>query len=549
MQCHEKALELNEHMLALIQYAEGIKTSSDGFITSHGEPVGTGDYFAKAILHQELSMETAAINDARVYETMKKTPNRYTNIIEIISDIDLTIETLLDIGDEESNLWGANSCAEVYVRDYEALYELVSNVEIKTRDAIDEIQQYNLNHSQLENSIEQCKKSVTKNKDVLGEEAGTTIGDDLDELSNENYGQINLCNIDTVDSSLQKNSELLNSARDVLDNIPKNLYSKNALEIKEHMKQCKNILLGLSNTGIIFDYSNIKFEGEGDGGSQDIKNLISNLKDGITGIVLNGKNISRKEIHYDQLASSLCSERGEVDNTLEIAETVLYNEYLFMKFNSYIDYLMEDKTIHSDTGKELDYVMEYILEGKDCDYDNISGVISELSLIREGINFLYLLTDATKRNQAYSLALSMSGLTGNMVIIKTVQYLILAAWAYGESVVDLQQLYDGKKIPTVKTSSTWNMSLEQLMGMNFNVEETKGEKGLDYEAYLKVLLFSKNATHKYYRTMSAIELHMIEMGHDSFRIKNYICRIHAQAVFNINGIQDYYVRDLEYGYT
>lgn len=69
----------------------------------------------------------------------------------------------------------------------------------------------------------------------------------------------------------------------------------------------------------------------------------------------------------------------------------------------------------------------------------------KLSGIRTGINLAYLITDQSKKAEAYSLAATALGFTGNMAIIKAGQYLVLSVWAYAEAVVDLRKLYSGEK--------------------------------------------------------------------------------------------------------
>ena len=42
-------------------------------------------------------------------------------------------------------------------------------------------------------------------------------------------------------------------------------------------------------------------------------------------------------------------------------------------------------------------------------------------------------------------------------------------------------------------------------------QEYSDEKGLSYEEYLKMLVLLQNEQKKYYRTMSALEIRMIEL--------------------------------------
>lgn len=74
-----------------------------------------------------------------------------------------------------------------------------------------------------------------------------------------------------------------------------------------------------------------------------------------------------------------------------------------MEFASYTDYLKEDKTLETQTQKQLDYMLEYILYGKTSDEENLQQGMTELSLMREGVNMAYLLTDSEKRQKLMQL--------------------------------------------------------------------------------------------------------------------------------------------------
>ena len=78
-----------------------------------------------------------------------------------------------------------------------------------------------------------------------------------------------------------------------------------------------------------------------------------------------------------------------------------------------------------------------------------------------------------------------------MAAVKAAQYVILGVWAYGESIVELKQLYRGGSIEPVKTRQNWKLSLQELLSMDLN-QEYSDEKGLSYEEYLKMLVLLQN---------------------------------------------------------
>lgn len=53
-----------------------------------------------------------------------------------------------------------------------------------------------------------------------------------------------------------------------------------------------------------------------------------------------------------------------------------------------------------------------------------------------------------------------------MAAVKAAQYVILGVWAYGESIVELKQLYRGGSIEPVKTRQNWKLSLQELLSVD-----------------------------------------------------------------------------------
>lgn len=139
-----------------------------------------------------------------------------------------------------------------------------------------------------------------------------------------------------------------------------------------------------------------------------------------------------------------------------IKEDALMNEYLMTRFKCYTDYLEES----ANDAECLDYTLEYILCGGDSDKENLEQTMLALSGIRTGMNMAYLITDQNKKAQALTLATSALGFTGNMALIKGGQYLIMSIWAYGEAVMDMRDIYAGKKVKLLKTASHGNYRLK-----------------------------------------------------------------------------------------
>ena len=61
-----------------------------------------------------------------------------------------------------------------------------------------------------------------------------------------------------------------------------------------------------------------------------------------------------------------------------------------------------------------------------------------------------------------------------------------AAWAFGESLMDVRQLLAGGKVPLVKTGATWMVSINQLAKLTELLKNGKSveQKGMTYHEYL-----------------------------------------------------------------
>lgn len=159
-------------------------------------------------------------------------------------------------------------------------------------------------------------------------------------------------------------------------------------------------------------------------------------------------------------------------------------------------------------GVWLSYELEYILAGKGNDLENLKAVVNRLLLLREGANYAYLMTDEAKKQEAYVLAAIVAGLTLMPEIVEALQQVILLAWAYGESVIDIRSLLQGGKVALAKTSDSWKLPLAQLFFLRLHLDkydEGIDENGLDYEGYLRMLLSVMGRQDKCMRGLDVIE--------------------------------------------
>ena len=202
----------------------------------------------------------------------------------------------------------------------------------------------------------------------------------------------------------------------------------------------------------------------------------------------------------------------------------MVGQYIFNKFLCYTS---------DSSGDCLDYEIEYILKGKANDKDNLKEVIEDILIIREGFNFIYLLSDSQKKQEAYAMATAITGFTGMPVVIRITQVLILAAWAYAESIVDVKELLEGKRVSIVKTSEEWNLSLTGIKNLSSKDGKKQNSSGLLYEDYLRVFLFSQNKSLQIYRILDVVQINIAKKYNSLYKINDCIVSVKLESEYRV----------------
>jgi hypothetical protein len=97
---------------------------------------------------------------------------------------------------------------------------------------------------------------------------------------------------------------------------------------------------------------------------------------------------------------------------------------------------------------------------------------------------------------------------------------LIAAWAYAESILDLRQLFAGGRVPVVKTSQNWQISLQNLHKLlsGLDTYRKNDQSGLSYQDYLHVLLLKESKTELLTGGMDIIEQAVRADGWQNFRL-------------------------------
>jgi hypothetical protein len=276
--------------------------------------------------------------------------------------------------------------------------------------------------------------------------------------------------------------------------------------------------------------------------------------------------LSNLSISLDNQASrrSLRSGRGEFparENINGVEQRLLYQEYLLEHFDYATSGLAKDgeeeeqedtsddtsdettndtlEETTDDNQRNLAYEIEYILEGQSSDAKNLERVVLKILAIRMGANYGYLIRDRAKVSQANAMAKAIASAVKLPMLSEAIKYAILFSWAFGESVVDIRALLEGKKVPMLKTNDSWQLSLTNLLTLGTSEDEETGrddEEGLDYEDYLRGFLFVANSNNVTMRTIDRVEQNMIiEQEKDFFRADNCISKVRVRNIAVIGG--------------
>ena len=225
----------------------------------------------------------------------------------------------------------------------------------------------------------------------------------------------------------------------------------------------------------------------------------------------------------------------------------LYQEFVIEKFDHATSKLKKDnqeslqRSEDDEQGNQrnLAYEIEYILEGQNSDAKNLERVVLKILLIRMGANFGYIIRDREKVSQAEAMAKTIAQLVKLPILTTPIKYAILSSWAYGESIVDVRALLEGKKVPSVKTKDTWQLSLANLLNLGTpedNITGRDDENGWSYEDYLRVFLAAANDNAITMRTIDRVEQNMIvEQEKSFFRVDHCISKVRVRNTAVIRG--------------
>ena len=223
-----------------------------------------------------------------------------------------------------------------------------------------------------------------------------------------------------------------------------------------------------------------------------------------------------------QLPSNVCKE--------SLPEVDLWKKGLFVFYigDSFTNWLSEEQGPFA-------YQQEYILFGKDDSRSNLTAMASSLLAVREGLNLAYVLTDVEMCELAETVAFALVGTTGIYPLVLIVKFVLMAAWAFAEAVMDVKALFRGEKVELWKTKETWRTFIGGLLEDHRGKESDSGGLTnlgltLSYDEYLKLFLLLKETENLCLGSLDMIQV-VVTAEEPGFQVSNCYGSAQIYVVF------------------
>lgn len=532
--CMEEISEFYRKYLKLIERIDGIKTGSNGvnfdrlkIRNTYVKRIGPGG--SGSASEDELS-----INDYRVYDKVSG------NIFDVNAFLNIFLAKF------SSAIKGDNLDIKELKGLADILIGFFADLKIEIEAAMRIIDGIRGAEGIISGKVIAAADYISSLTEI-SEESFSGLKESMDSVEEEQKKVLErLGDVDAMYEVLENNYEVISAVCDACPSLfeihddARNI--DNCVHLYESYARVSEILGGYRTDSLWLDYSDVACR---DGDDSIFGCIYDYSVNGMLSLVLpSGTEISDKSIGNMKLAD-LYGVRGDRSEYIEDAGTDFLNEVLFNLFL----YDCCDNYAENDGQGLLDYELEYILFGKGSDRENLKAAVMTIAGIRFGCNMTYILTDAQKKQEAYEIALAALGFTGIAALVIGLQYIILSAWAIGETVVDMRSLLAGRKVPLIKKKGEWKLSLNQLLGGNFDISDNdKEEKGLSYGQYLAAVMILFDAQNKAFRSMALAEMHMISQGVDNFRLKNYVYGLDITVSYRVGSTKTKYVYKYSYTY-
>ncbi len=271
----------------------------------------------------------------------------------------------------------------------------------------------------------------------------------------------------------------------------------------------------------------------------------SNRSKGILRIAApNPEELSDVAINKDNYISTRNAIKGTGLSDIAVQKTGLGNDI------SLLSYLYK-KCGYYGAEKEnglLKYQLEYIVAGKEVDWENLEEVCKRIQIWREVTDLICILGDSEKVTEAEEVATALTAVILMPELMEPVKYSILYAWAYLESIQDMKRLLAGGRVPLIKTQDDWRTDIGGLSDVEGSTDSSGGGDGLKYDEYLAILLCMTGRNDKLYRLMDVMEMDIrLTPGNGYFRMDGCFDTFSSSTSVD-SAFGYYYEMNKSYGY-
>ncbi len=454
---------------------------------------------------------------------------------------------------------------------------LINSTDNLTKSALSVTTRLNNKQAKLTKEINKYESTLKSMENNISDELYSSFWNDYEELEkyrNDTSNKKGHYDFLKMKNTLLDNQVILQEIKGEF-NITINNNESSWLQGKEKLARIRKLVSKYSHDNLQLDYSSLAKKEEGPDYFLEINSLISGdiisllLPDPKETSDKNIKNINRGNLpssqykNLDKGSSNISNELSELgltdsftvltdmlDNFIQsfsgkdllissadaLGSAFLYQKYLFDHFAAF------NTKAKVEMPTSLAYEMEYILEGKDSDSDNLKSLIYNLLTFRTIMNTVSLFSDATSNKQAKAVATTLVGFLGMPILITITKTIILFAWGLAESLIDISAILREKSIAIYKEIKDFQLKLVELPFFNkrlisLKVESIKGKKSplyLNYEDYLNILLLIKNKQLITFRTLDLIQINLQNNYEDSFLINNCIFGLQVNTDFSMD---------------
>lgn len=226
---------------------------------------------------------------------------------------------------------------------------------------------------------------------------------------------------------------------------------------------------------------------------------------------------------------------------------------LWTKENYIVPYIEEcfltygDKVSKSNMETVLLYEVEYLINGKTSDLENLKSIANYILLLRFINNYIFVGKDADMKVQINTMASALAGVLGMPQTTKGIEMVIRAAVSYGETLLELHTLFSGGEIPLTKSKANWNLELKTMVKQLKEKQKVKtGKKNISYKDYLKLLLYARgNSKVLCYRMMDLMQEN-VAGKEPGFLMENCLFSYKWQGEISLGTVKLNFVRQHSY---